>query len=364
MELENFRELLLKKSADSSLDNLIRFVHDDLLAHVVIESLEKMAVAKHKGDKANVAVRQFATHMDPHSEPVMMHDALSHHASRYKAALRDGRQDLANQHMRQIYKTMDMGTKTEKHTQGKLHLSFVEPKPWERHAKSKQYDADHPLVSAGKRKAGDFVTDTTGFSKMHGPKQDYKFLQNAPHESYGDETSKSGNTGAYPLEKIRVNGKYLHIDDVPKEELHGFEAHPFDKHPIMDHFHGSAHKRTPEQDADFLKKQREWPTSDHSNAFWDKHEKLEAADPEAYGKRGAAVASPVHGEPDEQPAPTPTPATATSATTPATTPKEEKKSGRPSQEQIDQKDEHFNTLMNSDLPDSVKQSIRATLGKK
>lgn len=291
MSLNSFRELLIKKAGDSSLENLIYFLREDILADMVIESLEKMAGAKHKGDSANIPIRDFATEMDPETEPNMIHDALSHHASHYKAALRDGRNDLANQHAKQIFRIADLAHKTQKHSQGKLHIEDVDPKPWERQGNTKTLTSDSKPVKEGNRKIGDFVTNTKGWG-YRGSNMD--FLQKAPHESYSDEVKKHGHNKAYPLEHMRINGKYLDIKDVPKEDLKGYEEHPFDKHPIMSHFEDPASKRTPEADAQYRKDHEEYQSSDHMNKYFDKHAAAEQADPEGYAKRGQSASAPVH----------------------------------------------------------------------
>lgn len=315
MKLSGFREILLKKSTSDDLGTLIKFMKDDVLADMVLESLEKMARAASKGSTANFALRDFATEMDPELEPAMIHDNLSHHASRYKQALKEGRKDLANQHAAAIYKTMNMADKVQKHTDGKLHVEAPSPHAWERHSKSNQYTTEHldaykaakeagkqelnsdekkgEMIASRKRDPGDFVTDTKGWNARP---SDYSFLQQAPHPSYAREIKATGHDMAYPLEKIRVNGKHLDIDEnLPESSTHG-ESHPFDKHPIMDHFDTPASKRSQEDDASYLKQKEDFYSSANSpiHAYFDKHEKMEAADPEKYKNRGTSPSAPVH----------------------------------------------------------------------
>ena len=82
MKLKGFKELLAKKTDDPFLLNTLEYIQDDQLLVHVVESLEKMARSKHRGDAANLALRDFGVEMDPEHEPNMIHDALSHHASR------------------------------------------------------------------------------------------------------------------------------------------------------------------------------------------------------------------------------------------------------------------------------------------
>lgn len=316
MKLEGFRELLLKKSADADLDNMIRFVRDDILADIIVESLEKMARAKSKGDHANMALRDFGLEMDPELHPAMIHDALGHHASRYKAALRDNRKDLANSHAKQIFNIMDMADQAQKHSHGKLDIKAVPIHPWERNAKPDTFKArmdsiksrmdageevspreikwlsDNP-VTRGKKKPGQYVSDTDGWRYRS---KDYGFLQGAPHHSYSSEVEGHGHLGAYPMEEIRVNGKYVHIDDISSDDLKGYEQHPLDHHPIMDHYSKPASKRTPEHDQQYLDQKEKFYDSRHMESYWDKHEKLESSDPEAYSQRGSQASDPVHAE--------------------------------------------------------------------
>ena len=315
MKLSSFRELLLRKSTSDDLGTLVKFMKDEVLADMVLESLEKMARIASKGSAANLPMRDFATEMDPELEPAMIHDALSHHASRYKQALNSDRKDLANQHAGQFYKIMNMADKVQKHTDGKLHVEAPSPHAWERNAKPAQYTKEHALayekalkdgkkdlnldekkgemIHSQKRNIGDFVTDTKGWNHRG---QDYSFLQQAPHPSYAREINNTGHTQAYPMEQVRINGKHLHIDDnLPETSMNG-EPHPFDKHPIMDHFDTPAAKRTPEDDASYLKDREHFMSHPSSpiNSYFDKHEKLEAADPESYSKRGSVPSAPVH----------------------------------------------------------------------
>lgn len=291
MKLESFRGVLLKKCQDDSLQNLIKFVRDDVLTDLVIDSLQKMADAKHKGDTANVAIRNFGAEMDPETHPDMIRDALGHHASRYKAALKAGRESLANDHARNFFQIVNLAKRTEKHTDGKLHVDAVSPHAWERNAKSRQYGTGHPMVVSGKRKPGDFVTDTKGWAYSG---KDYSFLQQAPHETYSQEIRRHGHNDAYPMEHTKINGKYIHIEDIPEDELKGKVKHEFDHHPIMEHGLQHASKRSPEDDVRYDKEALEFDDSHHMESYWDRHDKLAESDPEAYAGRGNKPSHPVH----------------------------------------------------------------------
>jgi hypothetical protein len=293
MKLDSFRELLIKKTGDSSLENLLTFVRDDVLIDLVVESLEKMARAKHKGDSANVPLRDFGTEMDPETEPAMLHDALSHHVSNYKTALNAGRKDLANQHAKQVFRLMDMGDQAQKHSGGKLHVEAVSPHAWERNAKTKTFTNEDAPVQAGNKKPGQFVTDTKGW-RYRG--NDYGFLQQAPHSSYSNEIRKHGHDKAYPMEQIRVNGKYVDIKNNPNQK--GYEEHPFDKHPVMNHFEKPASKRTAEDDQQWRDEHTAYGSSPHMDKYFDKQAALEQANPEQYAQRGSTPSPQVHKDVD------------------------------------------------------------------
>jgi hypothetical protein len=291
MKLDSFRQLLIKRAVDPQVELMVKLLDDHYLCDMVVESLEKMARAKSKGSMANFAVRHLGTEMDPETEPSMIHDSLSHHASRYKAALENGRKDLANKHAAQIFKTVDLADQMQMHSHGKLHVEAVSPHAWERNAKTSTFTADSGPVQAGRKKVGQFVNDTKGW-RYRG--KDYGFLQQEPHPSYEKETRIHGHTGPYPIEHIRINGKHLHIDDIGKDDLKGFESHPFDHHPIMEHFEQSAAKRSPDRDKEYVQAHEAYQDSNHVGNFFDKHEQLAASNPEGYAQRGSQPSNPVH----------------------------------------------------------------------
>ena len=293
MKIDSFRELLLKKAAgDTALEALIKYCRDDLIVDNIIEALEKMARSRHKGDAANLAVRHFSTEMDPETEPHMMREAIGHHVSRYKSALGSGKSDIANQHARQAFKLMNAADIAQKHSGGKLSIEHISPHPWERNKYAKQYPADHPKVKEGKYKPGAFVTKTKGLNYSG---NDYSFLQQAPHESYRGEVKRHGHAGAYPFEQVRVNGKYIPVEE--NVDVKGYEPHHFDHHPIMSHFDESVRTRSPERDQQYLQEHEKYNNEHpHVQNYFEQHQKLEAADPEGYKQRGSKPSDPVHKE--------------------------------------------------------------------
>ena len=210
-----------------------------------------------------------------------------------KSATKNGRKDLANAHGRQLFKLMDMADQVQKHSQGKLDVEAVSPHPWERHNKTDKLKADDKSVTSGKRKEGAFRSDTKGW--RYKP-TDMSFMQQAPHESYVKEVRRHGHNEAYPMEKIRVNGKYIHVDDIPGEDLKGYEGHEFDNHPIMEHYSQPVGKRTPEHDQKYFDDRDKYNDSHHMDNYFDRHEKL--AEHPDYHKRGQEMSEAIHDKVD------------------------------------------------------------------
>ena len=293
MSLDSFKELLVKKSQDVSIKNLIKFMKDDLFADLVYESLEKMSRASHKGDAANLATRDFGTEMDPSHEPNMIHDALSHHVSNYKAALNSGNSAVANQHAKQVFRIVDMADQAQKHSHGKLQVEAVSPHPWERNSKTNKYTIDDDKVKDGSYKPGEFKTKTKGW-RYRG--NDYGFLQQAPHESYSGEVRRHGHNNAYPMEEIKVNGKHVDVEDVKSPTT--YAAHPFDSHPIMQHFEEPAGNRTPERDKQYLTERDNFSQSPELDKYFSGQEEREKTNPQKAAQRGSMKSMPVHKQVD------------------------------------------------------------------
>lgn len=263
MSLFSLKQLLLRKTEDESLRTIIQVIADDVLANQVIESLRKMAENKASGGAANAAIKHFANEIkndtkDPATTgrlPDMMREALSHHASRYKAALASGNKKLANEHAGNFFKILRFGVQAEPHTGGALQIDRVDIKPWERGhprnletfaqriardpAYAEKVNTWHLPGGKGKGKMHQglltpnaYINDTKGAFRFEPAGNDWSFLQNDPHESEMAEVSTHGHVGAYPMEHVAINGKHISID--PVENLFdGNKSHPFDHHPIM-----------------------------------------------------------------------------------------------------------------------------------
>lgn len=274
MNISNFRELLLRKTSSAGVQELIKLMRDSELYDRVLESLEKMA--KHMGDRANMSLRKFAMDLDPHTAD-MMRDAIGHHASRYKKAIQQEDQSLANKHAKKLFNILYLARQAQPHSHGRLSTSYVEMKPWERQSK------------LARNAAGKFSTDTVGIGYKG---NDFYFLRKQPHESYHNkhDIKVKGHNKAYPMEEIRINGVPIHIEDIP-EDIHAMEEHEFDSHPILNHFRSSAASGS---DASYLQEERDWNNSGAVDRWFDRHDELRDMDPESYAQRGSKVSDPVH----------------------------------------------------------------------
>lgn len=284
MKLDNFKELLIKKSGDNeNMKVLIKYMRDDYLVNHVVESLEKMA-ASYSKKNPNASLKHFAANMNKFKSG-MIHDALSHHASHYKAALDSGNKNVADDHMRQIFKIMHLGDKITRdgvvdHTGGRLKIDAIDPKPWER----SNYQS--------KNDAGKFKTDTQGW-KRHGSKIGYDWLRGAPHESYKNEVSRHGHNKAYPLEQIKVNDKYIDVD--PAEFTGEYVPHELDSHPIFSIYGQSPSAHTAEHKSKYLE-DREKFHSDPEGGKAKYRAKIGKMTKEDYENRGLKPSNPVHGD--------------------------------------------------------------------
>jgi hypothetical protein len=219
--------------------------------------------------------------MDEHTEGDMFHDALSHHASRYKAALNSDNKPLANKHMHQIFKMMHMADKLTRdglndHSNGKLRVEAVHPVPWERSAYTSMNDQ------------GKFKTDTKGWAAhTRGSTPNYEYLMGAPHEAYKKEVKTHGHSKAYPIEHMKVNDRHVHIDDI--DGYKDYEDHPFDSHPIMNNFLRSPKDHDSLRHEDYLGALDSFH-NETANKYWDTVESRG----DAHGLRGKAISGPIH----------------------------------------------------------------------
>ncbi|CAB4125081.1 hypothetical protein UFOVP53_57 [uncultured Caudovirales phage] len=274
MKLDSFKELLIKRAADMpDLQTLIKYMKDDFLLEHVLEALEKSVTHR----KINAALKHFGSNLMENREPAMIHDALSHHASYYRAAMKAGNKPLAQAHAKQLFKIMHMGQKITKdkeaissedpsgdHTRGKLKVEAPDVHPWERTHYGREMNS-----SGTKRKM-----DTKGFGRSDG--KIHEWLQGAPDTEVHPK-SKKHEGKPYPLEEIKVNGKYLDVDPNVKlpDNATPIVSHEFDSHPIMGVYKEKGEDHAPNHDK-YLNDVSAYEDSPLMDSMYDK---LEAASP-------------------------------------------------------------------------------------
>jgi len=300
MSLDSFKDLLLKKTDDPHLYSLIKLARNDVLEGIVVESLEKMA---RKGDTANFPLLDFVHSFDEKEDPKLIHDALSHHASHYKTAIKalqnnpdnSTMKNHANNHMRKFFDIMNLASKVDNMT-GDLSVDAVSPHPWERNKKTAIRGKDSKAVQKQNRKQGTHVSDTKGWGFVG---KDFSWLNSHPHESKLKSISKEHHDKAYPLENVQINGEHLHMQEVPEENLGA--SHVFDSHPIMSHHKtlNSSRGESNEDYADRIKSQYE----QYHNSSMNWHDENRDALEQAYNKMSNRVESnPAIGETPGDPA--------------------------------------------------------------
>jgi len=290
MSLNSFKELLLRKNNHEELNKYIDVLGDTEFMSYVFGSLEKMATIK-QNDSANHTVNWTAKNMLPtHAD--MYRDALSHHVSHYKAALNNNNENLADQHMAQVMKLLNFGTRLgnhsykghdDSHREGreKLNVEAVPDQPWQKQA------LQMPPGNFGRH--------------IKNPQEgnNYAALRGSPHghKKYAIEINnhlKEGNdyTGAWPVEKIKVNDKYINVNDI--ESPGKYTPHEFDSHPAIEYVSKPQHKMTDEDHHDFIKRAMEWHSPDNPEVhkWFDKQEE----NPTAHGRDEPS--DPVHKELD------------------------------------------------------------------
>lgn len=308
MSLNNFKELLLRKTAGTPLQPIIQYMGEEQLSSFVMDSLEKMAQNPNvKGKDANYMVRDFASKAHGDTMGHMMRDALSHHVSHYKKNLESGNKDDAHAHAKQAQKIMNLAAKSQIHSNGQISLDHVDFHPWERQqfGKRKTNKKTGEVVGHGKNSKDDYVRNTKGLNLSNTNHKDYSFLEGSPHWSHGHKAEMNTHRGSYPWEDVKLSGKHLHVDDVEPQEG-GFKAnqHAFDNHPIMDyhdkHYNFKSSFDSPEQadvaaeklsnkkmedHQDYDNRLNQW-RQEHLPAWLDHHEEQQKADPDAYAQRG------------------------------------------------------------------------------
>jgi hypothetical protein len=294
MELKSFRELLLKKAEDNpTLQTIINAMGDDLIAEKVIESLEKMARPHASmGRAANAAITAFANRMT-NKDVEMIRDALSHHVSHYKSALKNNKREVADKHLEKIIPLMHLVARASPHSGGQLGLDYVPLEPWESNYTTIDRRPETGKLIEGTKGLGRRPKKSTGQSKYGISRSvpDYRYLEMPPHGGHSD-TKRLPHKGGYPFEEIQVGNPakidareaYLHIADVgPQDE---FVPHPFDYHPIHSVADIKQDRLTPDKMKEFVDAMHNWHESEHNKRWIQSLKEAHSKDPEGFKMRG------------------------------------------------------------------------------
>jgi hypothetical protein len=331
MELKSFRQILLKKAADDEqLQDLLEYIRDDLLADRVVESLKKMARLSHAAARnPNSALFHYAQQLSG-GDVAQMRDALGHHISHYRGALKAMNEaktpeekakirGVADQHLNKIVPLAHLAAKMEHHSNGAIAADLPPIRAWEANytgaGEKHKFPRNAPLVG-GKVSYVDPVTGVTrqgrpgielegtqGWNRRlrtrpagHDQNKsrgvyDYRYLEMPPHGAH-EGVNDTNHRGGFPFEDIRVGsgdevsagGGHLPIEDVGN--VTQFVPHEFDQHPIHDVFDIPDAKLTPEQRTDFVNRLNQWESSPNFQDWVTRHEKMSNDNPEAYAARG------------------------------------------------------------------------------
>lgn len=315
MELDSLKAVLLKKSeGNKNLQTLIQYMGSDFLETHVIDALEKMAKpTSQTGKNANGPITAYGANMDK-SDVMQLRDALSHHVSHYKSALKAHHaasddatkkqmRGVADQHLNHLLPLMHLAARAGAHSGGKLALDYPKLPAWETN-----YTTLDRRPETGKFKID---TEKLGRRPSPGAKQwhpdnpdqrgvkDYHYLEMPPHHGH-DDAGKMPHKGGYPWEEVQVGHPsdidakkaYLHIEDVPDKKE--YTPHPFDKHPVREVQDVQASHLTPDRLQQFATDLAGWKSSDHHKQWIaDQRTKMQA-DPEGYKKRHTVKAAHVH----------------------------------------------------------------------
>jgi hypothetical protein len=296
MSLSSFREILIKKSFDNaSLQDFIKDISTRELFGYVAEVLEKMAGLKQPGGAVIDYAHNFNANDADH-----VHGQLSHHASKYSAAMKQlhgmdekspaakNVKDVADRHMGHIFNTMHLLHKMTRdgknnHTDP-THNETVNTPGAESH-KMTVTDADgesDPIspdawtrstwsnMKPGATNPYDNKNYHTAVRGWNVDKKDFGFMSGPPHHARAQEIARHGENEAYPLERLKVDGSFLDIN--PEEKFTGkFESHYYDKHPVFKMLSNPKSEMSDTDSATYQKKMQEFHDSMSDPATFENH---------------------------------------------------------------------------------------------
>jgi hypothetical protein len=290
MKLESFRELLIKKADSDEVKFLAKYVKDDILENVVIESLEKMALM---GNSAKDVTKDWAGESTEHDHD-MLRDAIGHHVSRYNAANKANDKKAGDMHLQRAVHLMNFAKQASAHSD--MKFDHVPTQAWEMNYSG----PERKINSKGKEVYADNPEGLKRRTRGPGSKfPDYRYLEQEPHEVYlnasGTKNKVPLHRGKYPFEEIKINGKHIDIDHDHEHDVEkGYEDHEIDHHPAFKNRHSTGYRSQPwekglDKGQDAIDKHDEevidWE-SNHKKAYLQRIKDLKQADPEAHANRG------------------------------------------------------------------------------
>lgn len=303
MELNSFKAILLRKAeGNKNLHLLIEDVGEDFLIDSVVDALEKMAKPTHlTGTNANGPVTSFGANLD-RTDITQLRDALGHHLSHYKAALKahhaapEGPEktkmrQVADQHHEHAFPLMHLAARAGAHSQGKLAIDYPALAPWETNYTTLERNSNGRF----RRDAKLLRVRPSKNAKRNTPNStaipDYRYLEMPPHPGH-DSIGKMPHSGGYPWEDVQIGSPadidarkaFLHIEDVPDKKE--YIPHEFDKHPVHGVADIQADHLTPEAIQTHATAVQNWRGSEDHKKWMEGQKTKYATDKEDYMKRG------------------------------------------------------------------------------
>lgn len=314
MELDSFKAILLRKAdGNQTLVSLIGEVEEDFLVNSVVDALEKMAKPTHlTGTNANGPLTSFGANLD-RTDMTQLRDALGHHLSHYKAALKahhaapEGSpqkaqmRQVADQHLEHALPLMHLAARAGAHSNGKLGIDYPPLAPWETNYTTLQpaKTGKNRLLRDPKLLRARPSKNTKRTDPFSTAIPDYHYLEMPPHPGH-DAVSKMPHKGGYPWEEVQIGAPadidakkaFVHIEDVPGKKE--YTPHEFDQHPIRGVADVQAGHLTPETMQTFADALSNWRGGDPHKKWMEGQKAKFAADKEGYMKRGQAKSAPLY----------------------------------------------------------------------
>lgn len=303
MELKSFREILLRKAEGNPyLQTLIKYAKEEFIAEEVMEALLKMAEpSAAMGRGANSVLTSYAGHMD-NSDVEQMRDALGHHVSHYKGALKSmhaatdpaqkaSLRNVADQHLNKIVPLMHLAGRAGKHSGGKMTLDYTSTTPWESNYTTVDRHEHNGKLKEGTKDLGRRPAKNANRDTNPRAVPNYRYLEMAPHGGH-PSSERLASKGGYPFEDIQLGSPakrdagqaYLPIEDVGAVDK--YTPHPFDNHPVHKLADESETHIKPEHKEQFINDLASWKGSEHHKQWLADQKAKYQSNPEAYKARG------------------------------------------------------------------------------